>query len=326
MVSSGAVYAPATEGKDRLIVAWARGTVGLGMQCAPSRQVSDSAIFPWVNTMLDRGWVVTAPDDAGAGGTGGTGVGEKYLIAAEQSRDLLNGVRAVRNIPEAGAGNRFATYGHSQGGLISLAGAALAHSYAPELTLIAGGAVSAASDIGALFDRKWTSSLAGWLLGAPLVSAWTRYYPKLDASAILTTAGQNYFREIAGMSCLNDIPPILINPLMGAFFAKDPTTDPDWRKAFIANQAPQPSAGIPVFIGHGLADTLIDPSLSTGLVSRYCEKGANVTSDWQSGVGHAEAAIDAAPRYVEWLTGIAGGKTPSSDCGKPLPVPPALTE
>ena len=281
-VSSGAVYAPASAGKGRLVVAWAHGTVGLGPQCAPSRQTTDTAIIPWVNGMLDHGWVVAAPDYVGAGGTAGTGIGEKYLIAAEQGRDLLNGVRAARNIPEAGAGERFATYGHSQGGLVSLSGAALAHTYAPELTLIADGAVSAASDVGALFDRKWTSSLAGWLLGAPLTSAWTRYYPNLNPGAILTAAGQNHYQETAGTSCLNDILPILINPLMGAFFAKDPTTDPDWRKAFIANQAPLPPDGVPVFVAHGLDDTLIDPSLSTGLVSRYCDAGANVTTEWHS--------------------------------------------
>jgi uncharacterized membrane protein HdeD (DUF308 family) len=326
-VSSGAVYAPATEGKDRLIVGWAHGTVGLGPQCAPSRQVADPALFPWVNDMLDHGWVVTAPD---YGGAGGTGIGEKYLIGAEQGRDLLNGVRAARNIPEAGAGNRFATYGHSQGGLVSLFSAVLAHSYAPELTLIAAGAVSAASDIGALLrtSAKWASPLAGWLLGPGLVYPWVRYYPNVAAATILTPAALNHYQEIAVSGCLLDPLPAIVNPLMGAFFSKDPTTDPAWRKAMIANQAPLPPDGVPVFIGHGLADTLIDPSLSTGLVARYCDKGANVTTEWIAGVGHGEAAIDAAPHYIQWLAGIAEGKAPASDCGKSLPAPPAqqLTE
>lgn len=322
-VSSGAVYAPATAGKDRLIVGWAHGTVGLGPQCAPSRQTADPAIFPWVNDMLDRGWVVTAPDYVGAGGTAGTGIGEKYLIAAEQGRDLLNGVRAARNIPAAETGNRFATYGHSQGGLVSLAGAALAHSYAPELTLIAAGAVSAASDVGALLHTKWTSPLIGWLLGPSLVYPWVRYYPTLDAGTILTPAGLNHYQEIALSGCLLDLLPAIVNPQMGAFLSHDPATDPEWRKAFIANQAPLPPDGVPVFVGHGLADPLIDPALSTGLVARYCDKGANVTADWIPGVGHGEAAIDAAPRYVQWLAAIADGKTPASDCGKALPVPPA---
>jgi secretory lipase len=324
-VSSGAVYAPASEGKDRLIVGWAHGTVGLGPQCAPSRQATDPAIFPWVNDMLDHGWVVAAPDYVGAGGTAGTGIGEKYLIGAEQGRDLLNGVRAARNIPETGAGSRFATYGHSQGGLVSLSGAALAHSYAPELTLIADGAVSAASDIGALLrvNARWNSPLIGWILGPGLVYPWVRYYPNLDAASILTSAALNHYQEIAASGCLLDVLPAIVNPQMGAFFSKDPTSDPPWRKAMIANQAPLPPDGVPVFIGHGLADTLIDPSLSTGLVSRYCDKGANVTTEWIPGVGHGEAAIDAAPHYIQWLADIADGKSPAPDCDKPLPVPPA---
>jgi len=49
-------------------------------------------------------------------------VTEKYLIGAEQGRDLLNSVRAARDIPQAGAGTRFALYGHSQGGLVALWG------------------------------------------------------------------------------------------------------------------------------------------------------------------------------------------------------------
>jgi pimeloyl-ACP methyl ester carboxylesterase len=234
-------------------------------------------------------------------------------------------VRAARNIPEAGTGNRFATYGHSQGGLISLAGAALAHSYAPDLTLIADGAVSAASDVGALLrvNTRWNAPLIGWILGPGLVYPWVRYYPNLDAAAILTPASLNHYQEVALSGCLIDPLPAIVNPLMGAFFSKDPSSDPTWRKAMIANQAPLPPDGVPVFIGHGLADTLIDPSLSTGLVSRYCDKGAKVTTEWIPSVGHGEAAIDAAPHYVDWLAAIAEGKAPASECGQPLPVPPA---
>ena len=42
---------------------------------------------------------------------------------------------------------------------------------------------------------------------------------------------------------------------MGDFLSKDPSTDPTWRQAFVANQAPLVPKGIPAFIGHGLADT-----------------------------------------------------------------------
>src|SRR5579871_313746 len=322
-VSSGVVYAPASPGSGRLVVAWAHGTVGLAPTCAPSRQAVDPAISPWLNDMLAHNWVVTAPDYAGAGGTGGPGVTEKYLIGAEQGRDLLNSVRAARNIPAAGAGTRFAIYGHSQGGSVALFGAALASTYTPELTLVAVGAVSAASDVGGVLHEQWKSSLIGWLLGPMVVYSWTRYYPNLSASAILTAAGRNQYQEIATTTCLNDLVPILVNPHMGAFLAKDPTTDPAWRQAFLANQAPLVPKDIPAFIGHGLADPLINPAFSAWLVTRYCANSTAITTDWLPGVGHGDAAIKAAPQYINWLAAIASGKQPTSDCGKPLPVAPA---
>jgi pimeloyl-ACP methyl ester carboxylesterase len=321
-VSSGVVYAPAEVGSNRFIVAWAHGTIGLALNCAPSRQVTDSAISPWLNSMLERGWVVTAPDYAGAGGTGGPAVTERYLIGAEQGRDLLNSVRAARNIPQAGAGTRFALYGHSQGGAVALWAAQLSPTYTPELTLVGVGAVSAASDIGSTLHEIWNSPLVGWLLGPSLVSPWTRYYPNLDAKAILTPAGLNHYQEMAATNCISDLPPLLINPLMGDFLSRDPTTVPAWRTALLANQAPLLPKGVPAFIGHGLTDPLIYPGISAALLTRYCESGTTVAADWLPGVGHADSAIQAAPTYIQWLAGIIGGEPARSDCGKPMPVTP----
>jgi cardiolipin synthase len=99
-------------------------------------------------------------------------------------------------------------------------------------------------------------------------------------------------------------------------------SDPAWRKALITNQA-SPPEGVPVFEWRGLADTLLDPSLSIGLVLRYCDSGANVMTEQTSGVGHGEAAIDDAPHYSQSLADMANGMAPTSDCGKPLSVPPA---
>ncbi len=126
---------------------------------------------------------------------------------------------------------------------------------------------------------------------------WIRYYPNLEASAILSPAGLNHYQEMATTNCIT--------------------------QAFVANQAPLVPKGIPAFIGHGLADTLITPAFSAWLVTRYCANSTALATDWLSGVGHAEAAIQAAPQYIQWLAGIVAGQQPPSDCGKPLPVTPA---
>jgi pimeloyl-ACP methyl ester carboxylesterase len=263
--------------------------------------------------------VVAATDYAGAGGTG---AGEKYMVIADQGRDVINSVRAALALP-TGAGNVYATYGESQGGLISLAAGVLGPAYAPELSLAGIGGVASASDIGSLMQSKWDRPLASWLLGPHLVRAWTRQYPNLDASAILTPAAREHYAEIADDSCLFDVLGALINPQMGLFLSGDPTTNPDWRAAFMANKAPDPPPGAPVFVGHGLADPLIDPSFSAGLVQRYCSAGASVRTVWMPGVEHIGSSTNAAPAYMDWLATLLSGGGAPNDCGAPLPVTPA---
>ena len=81
-------------------------TTGLGNDCAPSRAAKPLAQMDWLGGMLNRGWVVTAPDYAGLGTSGVM----KYLVGAAEGRDLLNSVRAVRELNHAGAGARFALW------------------------------------------------------------------------------------------------------------------------------------------------------------------------------------------------------------------------
>jgi hypothetical protein len=318
--SSGLVFLPNGQGSNRPVIAWAHGTVGLGEICAPSRAESFLAHTTWINQALSAGFVVTAPDYAGAGGTG---TGEKFMVLAEQGRDLVNSVRAAISLTESNAGTRYATYGESQGGAVSLAAGAMSGALAPHLELIGIGAVAAASDLAATLADKWDRPVATWLLGPHLVRAYTRYYPHLSADRILTESARNHYVEIADRSCVFDLLGALLNPQIGAFLTRDPTTDPDWLEALIANQAPDPPDGVPVFAGHGLADPLIDPAITAALVGRYCGAGASVTAHWMADVGHIGSSNAAAAPYLEWVGGLfAGGPAPST-CGEPLPVPPA---
>lgn len=319
-VSPGMVFAPAGDGGDRPVVAWAHGTVGLGPTCAPSRDAHVLAHTPFFNDMIDRGWVITAPDYAGAGGTG---VGEKYAIVAEQGRDVLNAVRAARAVPGVGAGDRYATYGESQGGLIALAAGALGASYAPEFTLVAIGGVASPSDLGTTMKLNVDKPLLGWLLGTHLVRAWTRQYPHLDPEPFLSDAGREHFAEVADNGCVFDPLNALMSSRMGTFLVGDPTASPEWRAAFAANKAPLPPDNVPVFIGHGLADPLIDPGISARLVERYCSAGARVTTLWMPGEGHIGSSNTAAPTYITWLADRLSGVTAPSNCGDALPMSPA---
>lgn len=318
-VSSGMVFLPKEDTDDRPVIAWAHGTVGLGEECAPSRAADVLAQTQWVNAALEAGYVVAAPDYAGAGGTGS---GEKYMVLAEQGRDVVHSVRAAISLPGSGAAGRYATYGESQGGAVALAAGAMSAELAPDLELMGVGAVAAASDLATTLSEKWESPLATWLLGPHLLRAYTRYYPHLTADRILTEAGRNHYAEIADSSCVHDLLGVLLNPRIGAFLTGDPTDDPAWLEALVANRAPDVLDGVPVFAAHGLDDPLIDSRITAALVSRYCEAATEVTAHWMEGVGHIGSSNEAAPAYLAWLAELDSGGSPGSACGDPLPGEP----
>ena len=96
-----------------------------------------------------------------------------YLIGASEGRAVLDSVRAARDLPDAGASNRFAVWGHSQGGHASLYTGELAASYAPDLKLVGVAAAAPATYLVELFDADKSSS-AGKDLTAMTISSWSR--------------------------------------------------------------------------------------------------------------------------------------------------------
>ena len=106
--------------------------------------------------MLDRGFVIAATDYAGLGGQGM----HPYLIGLSEARAVLDSVRAARQLPDAAAGDRFAVWGHSQGGHAALFTGEQAASYAPELKLVGVAAAAPATYLGELFRADRGSSAA----------------------------------------------------------------------------------------------------------------------------------------------------------------------
>ena len=85
---------------------------------------------------------------------------------------MLDSVRAARDLPDAGASNRFAVWGHSQGGHASLYTGELAASYAPDLKLVGVAAAAPATYLIELFDAD-KSSPAGKELTAMALYSWS---------------------------------------------------------------------------------------------------------------------------------------------------------
>jgi len=111
------------------VVSWAHGTNGMADVCAPS--LSPSSAAPLANSLLDKGWIVTATDYQGEGSPGL----HPYIAGVLSARNTIDIVRAVRELPAAHASDRYVVWGHSQGGHTAMFALSIGKAYAPELKL-----------------------------------------------------------------------------------------------------------------------------------------------------------------------------------------------
>jgi hypothetical protein len=105
---SGAIFippgAPPAGGRD--VIAWAHPTSGVVEACAPSLMPDLAGQIWGLAEMMAKGYVVVATDYPGLGTPGI----HPYLIGVSEGRAVLDSVRAARDLPDAGASNRFAVW------------------------------------------------------------------------------------------------------------------------------------------------------------------------------------------------------------------------
>jgi alpha-beta hydrolase superfamily lysophospholipase len=80
--------------------------------CAPSLAISVFQSMMGLRPMIERGVAVVATDYPGLGTSGP----HPYLVGVSEGRAVIDSVRIARLMPGVGGGNRFAVWGHSQGG------------------------------------------------------------------------------------------------------------------------------------------------------------------------------------------------------------------
>jgi hypothetical protein len=119
-VSSGLVFAPGPQAPavppgGRNVIAWAHPTVGLGVDCAPSRAPDVEADIPGLADFLAAGWRVVATDYADLGTPGPS----QFLVGAAEAHDVLNSVRTARRMPGVDAGTRVGLWGTRKAGTVS---------------------------------------------------------------------------------------------------------------------------------------------------------------------------------------------------------------
>ena len=310
---SGAIFipsGPAPKG-GRNVIAWAHPTSGVAPDCAPSLYPARAGLIWNLKDMLTQGYVVVATDYPGLGTEGV----HPYLIGESAGRAVLDSVRAAQHFSRSGASNRFAVWGHSEGGHAALFTGQLAARYAPDLTLVGVAAAAPATYLVDLF--KDDAATEQDLIAMALLS-WTGL-ENVSPATIVEPAAMSAFKATA-IGCLTSIAQFQAleksaKPLQKERFLKiDPTTTEPWKGIMVRNSPGRAPAGAPVFIAQGSADTTVDPQVTKRFAKALCAKGERVSFVELPGVSHIFVARDAAPTAIKWMNDRFRGAPAPSSC------------
>ena len=320
--SSGMIFIPTSPApaEGRPVVAWAHGTLGMGDACAPSRSdkpLGDTA--NWLDQMISLGYVVVATDYTGFGTPGPN----LYLVGQAEARDVVNSVRAARNIPEAAAGSEWIVWGHSQGGHSALWTGELAKELAPELTLKAVAAAAPAANLADIMDAQWQTAV-GWAIGPEVVTSWPDYYSNLTAEGFVSPAGLRNTERLANECIVSAALEGFVRTDFGqAYFEQKPTDNPSWAAA-AKEQTPAPlPASMPVFVAQSIADTVVLAWPNAALQNEWCAAGSDITMAWLGVVSHQDTAMTVGPEAVAWMDDRFNDRPTTRTCNVPPPVAPS---
>ncbi|MFC7450837.1 lipase family protein [Rhodococcus daqingensis] len=304
--STGAVYLP--PGPAPLggwpVVSYAHGTVGVADYCAPSTVGLQRIESDYLASWLARGYAVVATDYLGLGTPGVL----PYLDGKAAAHSVIDMVRAARTT-DTGIAPRWMVIGLSQGGHAALLTARLATAYAPDLDYRGAVALGPPSSLDQLFPFGGPGFPNLGLRGLTVFSLYTivglrSVRPDLDLDGYLSPRGA----ELAGLAerlCTIELAPHVRGVQVGELFARSLGTG-EVRSA-LTEYLGVPTSGYdrPVFIGHGVVDTVVPIVLTLTLVGDLQRSGTDVRFVAYPGVGHPDtlaASLADSLAFAEPLT------------------------
>jgi acetyl esterase/lipase len=310
---SGLVIAPRepTPGPHP-VLAWAHGTTGIARACAPSLSESPLEGIPDMTGPLERGWVLALTDYQGLGTPGP----HPYLVGESEGRAVLDSVRAAHRL-DIGVelDDRYAVWGHSQGGHAALFAGQLADDYLPEQELVGVAALSPATRLADNLEAV-EGTEPGNVLSIFAVESWTAYYPDIP-DGTLTDDARRPAARLAD-ACINQPSRLRIVVaglvLPDEVLAIDPADDPVWTARLDENTPDPTGVTAPLLVAQGLADQIIVPGVTTTWVSARCDAGA--PTDWLTypDVNHPAVVGPGGTDALSWTLARFDGEASPGSC------------
>lgn len=300
---TGTITHPLEDASDEgwPVVSWAHGTTGMAPPCAPSRGDDPAPGFGIEGVHVATDYIGLGPE----------GELHPYLSKEGEGHASVDIVRAARQLSDTGAGDRWLSVGHSQGGHGALAAHELSDEYAPELELLGTAAFAPA----AVFDETFgpadeiVTGIGGFMgfYGAagehPAVELDDYLTPEAAEAATAITEG-----------CLPEIIEALLDVGVDGFYTVDPLETEPVRSVLLSNDVGSTAVDAPVLLVGGTDDPLVVVERVFALEERLCAVDQVTELVITEGADHDNLVGLNAEKLTSWLEARLDGEDPTNTC------------
>ncbi|MGW6413420.1 alpha/beta fold hydrolase [Streptomyces vinaceus] len=276
---------------------------------------------PALTQFLDSGDVVVATDYQGLGTPGV----HQYTVAATETNNVLDSIRAARQISDTEANRKAAILGWSQGGGAAAFIAQDHGRYTPETQLVGVAALAPAANLGPDFrglvppgPKDATSPSHNSALRVNVYRGFLASYPELKAKDVLKPAGLQALRG-DGVMCIEHLADVVQNNVgnvgkLDTLFQPLSVVPEAWHQRFRENTAGLTASTAPILVMQGTADTVINPHSTDEYVKRACSFDKPVKYTKYQGATHQTIPNVAKPEYLTWIADRFAGRPAPSTC------------
>jgi Secretory lipase len=310
----------------RPVIAFNPGTLGLGPQCAFSKQLAGAYQGEYegdnIAAILQAGYAVAATDGIGYL----NGQVHTYVVGKNAGHALLDIARTAFQVPGAGLSPaaKVGIWGYSEGGQASLWAAQLAASYAPDLNVAGAAAGGVPGDLKVTAAALNGGAFAGFGLDA--VIGLHSAYPGMPFNSLLNSAGVSAVSQAEGLCWVGTIAAFAFANIEN--YSTDHLTlnqiyalhgsGGTWGKIVNSQKlgvglGTTYKVSFPVFQYRGLADEVIPASTEEATRAAYCAAG--ISTQWNTYPGdHILADTEAIGDVMSWFAGRFAGLPAPSNC------------
>jgi hypothetical protein len=326
---SGTVAVPTaawTGPGPRPVIDFNPGTLGLGPQCAFSKQLAGAFQDEYesgnIAAILSAGYAVAATDGVGYL----NGEVHTYVVGTNAGHALLDVARTAFQVPGAGLSPsaKVGIWGYSEGGQASLWAAQLAASYAPGLQVAGDAAGGVPGDLNVTAAGLNGGLFAGF--AADAVIGLHSAYPDMPFTALLNSTGTAAVSQAESLCLLGTI-----TAFAGAHI-ENFTTGHLTLNQISALHGPEGTWGtiigsqelgtglgttyqisFPVFQYRGLAEEVIPTATENATRQAYCAAG--ITTQWNTYPGdHLLTDTEAISGVIRWFAARFAGTPTTGNC------------